>query len=118
MAFTRRALLGTTFGTVALLAGCSDDTVSADTKIVDVRTPAEFATGHLEGATNIDIEANDFATKIATLDKNASYLVYCRSGNRSAQAKSKMSAAGFTHVTDGGAMEAAATQTGKKIVKG
>lgn len=86
--------------------------------MVDVRTPAEFAAGHLEGATNIDIEANDFAMKIAKLDKNASYLVYCRSGNRSAQAKSKMSATGFTHVTDGGAMEAAATKTGKKIVKG
>ena len=118
MALTRRALLGTTLGAAALLAGCSEEAVSPDTKIVDVRTPAEFAAGHLEGATNIDVEANDFATKIAKLDKNASHLVYCRSGNRSAQAKSKMSASGFAHVTDGGAMEAAATKTGKKIVKG
>jgi len=40
------------------------------TIVLDVRTPAEFASGHLPQAQNIDIEASDFATRIAALDKN------------------------------------------------
>ena len=51
-------------------------------------------------AQNIDIEGADFATRIAALDKNATYAVYCRSGNRSGTALEQMSAAGFTHVYD------------------
>jgi len=49
---------------------------------------------------NIDVEASDFATKIAALDKNATYAVYCRSGNRSGTALEQMAAVGFTHVYD------------------
>lgn len=70
------------------------------TIVLDVRTPAEFGEGHLPEAQNIDIEAADFATKIAALDENATYAVYCRSGNRSGTALQEMSAAGFTHVYD------------------
>lgn len=72
--------------------------------VIDVRTPAEFAAGHVAGAQNIDVEAADFGTKIAALDKTAPYLVYCRSGRRSAIAASQMAAAGFTDVVDGGGM--------------
>ena len=70
------------------------------TIVLDVRTPAEYASGHLAQAQNIDIEASDFATQIAALDKNATYAVYCRSGNRSGTALEQMSAAGFNHVYD------------------
>ncbi len=70
------------------------------TIVLDVRTMAEFSEGHLPEARNIDIEAADFATKIAALDKNATYAVYCRSGSRSGTALQEMSAAGFTHVYD------------------
>jgi rhodanese-related sulfurtransferase len=70
------------------------------TIVLDVRTPAEYASGHLAKAQNIDIEAADFATKIAALDKNATYAVYCHSGNRSGVALEQMTAAGFTHVYD------------------
>src|SRR5665647_3027754 len=70
------------------------------TIVLDVRTPAEFASGHLPQAQNIDIEASDFATRIAALDKNATYAVYCHSGNRSGAAMEQMAAAGFTHVYD------------------
>jgi len=70
------------------------------TIVLDVRTPAEFAEGHLPQAKNIDLESADFATQIASLDKNATYAVYCRSGNRSGSALEQMSAAGFTHVYD------------------
>jgi phage shock protein E len=70
------------------------------TIVLDVRTPAEYAGGHLAQAQNIDIEASKFASKIAALNKNATYAVYCRSGNRSGTALEQMTAAGFTHVFD------------------
>ena len=70
------------------------------TIVLDVRTPAEFASGHLPQAQMIDFEAADFATRIATLDKKATYAVYCRSGNRSNAAMEQMAAAGFAHVYD------------------
>lgn len=70
------------------------------TIVLDVRTPAEYASGHLPKAQNIDIEAADFATKITTLDKNTTYAVYCRSGNRSGVAMEQMAGAGFTHLYD------------------
>ena len=74
--------------------------------VIDVRTPAEFAAGHLAGAQNIDVEAGDFATRIASLDKGAAYLVYCRSGRRSAIAAQQMAAAGFKDIVDGGGLDA------------
>jgi rhodanese-related sulfurtransferase len=70
------------------------------TIVLDVRTPAEYASGHLPAAKNIDIEGSGFAAGIAALDKNGAYAVYCRSGNRSGTALEQMSAAGFTHVYD------------------
>lgn len=68
------------------------------TIVLDVRTPAEYSSGHLPRARNIDIEGADFANQIAALDKNATYAVYCRSGNRSGTALQEMTAAGFSHV--------------------
>jgi rhodanese-related sulfurtransferase len=68
--------------------------------IVDVRTPEEFAQGHIEDAVNIDVEGASFASTIADLDPGVTYLVYCRTGNRSAAAVSQMRAAGLTDVTD------------------
>lgn len=69
-------------------------------KIVDVRTPAEFASGHIEGAVNIDVESPDFAAKVAQLDPAATYAVYCRSGNRSQTAVAIMSDAGIKNITE------------------
>ncbi len=69
------------------------------TVLLDVRTPAEFAQGHLPGAVNIDV-AGDFSGAIATLDRSRPYAVYCHSGNRSAAAVQAMSASGFTDVYD------------------
>ena len=66
--------------------------------IVDVRTPEEFAAGHLQGAVNLDVSAATFDSQISALDKNVAYAVYCRSGNRSTIAVGKMSDAGFTNL--------------------
>lgn len=68
--------------------------------VLDVRTPAEFAEGHLPNAINMDVESPNFTSEITTLDKNATYAVYCRSANRSKVAMEQMSAAGFTNVQD------------------
>lgn len=67
-----------------------------DAVIIDVRTPAEFAGGKLPGAKNIDIFSKDFANQIDKLDRDKTYLLYCRSGNRSGQACNIMAGRGFT----------------------
>lgn len=67
-------------------------------QVIDVRTPAEFASGHLAGATNIDIEASDFDARVGQLSRSGSYALYCRSGNRSGQALARMTSAGFSTV--------------------
>ncbi|MGA0962938.1 MAG: rhodanese-like domain-containing protein, partial [Ilumatobacteraceae bacterium] len=93
------------------------DTASAATflaenspTIIDVRTQEEFAAGYIAGATLIDISSPVFADAISALDRSATYFVYCRSGNRSATATSKMIELGFTSVfeLDGGIVSWAA----------
>ncbi len=66
--------------------------------VVDVRTPEEYATGHLANAINVNVNGVDFDDRIGALDRGASYAVYCRSGNRSRSALDRMLAAGFTDV--------------------
>ena len=66
--------------------------------LLDVRTPSEFAAGHIDGAMNIDFENSSFASEIKKLDKAAPYFVYCRSGNRSGQAISIMKKEGIGNI--------------------
>lgn len=68
--------------------------------LLDVRTAEEFAAGHLPKATNIDMQGADFADRLATLDKAASYALYCRTGHRSGIAAEQMRTLGFTTVVD------------------
>ncbi len=65
--------------------------------VVDVRSPAEFAEGHLPGAVNINVEDPGFPDAVAALDANANFAVYCRSGNRSRAAMEYMTQAGVMH---------------------
>jgi rhodanese-related sulfurtransferase len=60
--------------------------------VLDVRTPAEFNAGYIPGAKLIDYRAPDFDQKIAQLDRSKTYLVYCRTGNRSSHACGKLDA--------------------------
>lgn len=78
----------------------ADLTDQSSVVVLDVRTPGEFAQGHLPDAINMDVESASFGSQIATLDTGATYAVYCRSGNRSKTAMDQMKAAGFTNVTD------------------
>jgi phage shock protein E len=70
--------------------------------VIDVRTPEEFAAGHLDGAVNLDLEGGQFSKLIDQLPKNEAYLVYCHTGRRSALAAETMVKAGFTNVRDMG----------------
>lgn len=71
-----------------------------DLVVLDVRTPEEFADGHLADATMLDFYADDFADRLAELDPEVPYLIYCRSGNRSGQTRALMEDLGFTDVAD------------------
>ncbi|WP_130179273.1 rhodanese-like domain-containing protein [Cryobacterium sp. SO1] len=84
--------------------------------IIDVRTPAEYAEGHLDGAMNIDVQAADFTDRIAALPTDAEYIVYCRTGSRAEAALAQMTALGFTDVTNAGSLADASASTGIAVV--
>jgi len=78
----------------------ADQMKASNTVVLDVRTRGEFAGGYIKGAKNIDVNDGAFTKKIAGLDKSKNYLVYCRSGMRSASACNYMSDNGFENVTN------------------
>jgi rhodanese-related sulfurtransferase len=67
-------------------------------QLIDVRTPEEFATGHIAGAVNMDYNSDDFEAQIAKLDKSQPVFVYCLSGGRSGSAAALMQELGFAKV--------------------
>jgi len=106
---------------VALGAGACAPTaepagLAEGTIVIDVRTPAEFASGHLEGALNIDIQSPDFFATVSQLDPSADYFIYCRSGNRSGQAIAQMTNLGFTSMENGGSVQEATARSGIPVV--
>ena len=102
------------------LAGCATEKVDMATvaAVIDVRTPGEFTSGHLEGALNFDIQGMTFMEEIATLDPDATYLVYCRSGSRAAAAVDTMKSIGIDNVTNLGSVNDALSATGLALVTG
>lgn len=68
--------------------------------LLDVRTPGEYAEGHIAGARLVDWKDSTFAEKVAALDRTKSYVIYCRSGSRSRLARKAMIEMGFTDVRD------------------
>lgn len=73
-------------------------------QVIDVRTPGEYAEGHLKNAVNIDFKADNFDASLGKLDKSKPVFVYCLSGHRSSGAAAKMQELGFSEVytLDGG----------------
>jgi len=124
----RTAVAAAMLAATVLLGGCSGATVSAtsgptaaaapaagsslsptdfaaaaklpDTVLLDVRTPSEFAGGHIAGAVNLDLQSPAFPETVATLDPTKNYAVYCHSGNRSKAAMTAMGQAGLSHLFD------------------
>lgn len=66
--------------------------------ILDIRTPGEFAEGHIEGAININFRADNFTSEMDKLDKNKTYFMYCRTGNRSYDAVNIMARLNFRSI--------------------
>ena len=71
---------------------------STNAVLLDVRTPKEFASGHIPGATNLDLFASDFDARIRQLDKTKTYVVHCAAGGRSSQAAVKLRDTGVTNL--------------------
>ena len=66
--------------------------------LIDVRTPVEYQEGNIQGSLLIDYKDDSFKSEINQLDKNATYLIYCRSGGRSSKATDYMISQGFQDV--------------------
>lgn len=92
---------------------CATDSV----QVLDVRTPEEYAEGHLVNAINIDVTAEGFIQKATTkLDSNKTIAVYCRSGKRSALAAKQLSEKGYKVINlDGGIL--AWIQESKPVIR-
>jgi rhodanese-related sulfurtransferase len=88
--------------------------VAGGAVVLDVRTAEEYAAGHLRQARNLSV-ADDFRTAVAALSRAGSYVVYCHSGNRSAQAAAVMKELGFTDVADAGGLDALAAAGGDVV---
>lgn len=78
--------------------------VQAGAILLDVRTPGEFAGGALPGARNVPVQ--ELQARLGELDRAATYVVYCRSGARSASAAGALRGAGFGQVHDLGSISA------------
>jgi len=102
---------------VLALLFCSFTTIAAQTKVevnskqvnsmlqkdkkwivLDVRSAEEFNSGHIKGALNIDIRQPDAFSKIDKLNKNAKYIVHCRTNHRSGMAVEHMMQSGFKNI--------------------
>ena len=78
----------------------------SDYIILDVRTPAEYESGHIPNAVNVPNETIGQSEIDELPDKDQLILVYCRSGNRSKQASSKLAALGYTNIVEFGGINA------------
>lgn len=81
--------------------------VTENPQLLDVRTPEEFGSEHIENAVNVNWNGDDFSSKAAKYDKSKPIFVYCKVGGRSSQAASKLAELGFKEVynLDGGIMK-------------
>jgi len=114
------ALIGLAGTTVACsstdTAAAASVVPAANMVLIDVRTPAEFAQGHLEGAINMPVELPTFPDQVAQLDPDVEYLVYCRTGRRADIALEYMATIGLSGQNLGSVDEASAA-TGVPVVR-
>ena len=94
--------------------------LKADPKIVviDIRTPEEFAAGHLAKAKNVNFSAETFKAELAKLDKETTYLMHCRSGGRSTASLPVWKELGFKRVIHLNTGILGAEKAGIKLIKG
>lgn len=86
-------------------------------QVIDVRTPTEYKSGHINGAVNLHVYDQDFTNRLDTLDKSKTVYVYCKAGGRSAEAVETLKAKGFVHIVElDGGMDAW-NEAGKPVKK-
>lgn len=102
-------LLATLFGQKKPVSINADNII-----VIDVRTEEEYQESHVKDSENIDILNPDFKTKISKLDKDKTYKVYCRSGNRSGQAEQLMKSLGFKDVENIGSLNQASRKLNRE----
>jgi phage shock protein E len=90
----------TDHASISLISPADLNSVNKDILLIDVRTPEEFASGHLENAVNMNYFDSDFDAQLKTLDKNKVVYLYCKSGRRSANAAEKLENMGFVKIYD------------------
>ena len=88
--------------------------INADV-VIDVRTPDEWSSGHLENAMNV--EWQDILNITNSVTKDEKIYLYCRSGNRSGRATQILIDAGYSNVTNAGSLEQASNLLNLKVVK-
>lgn len=92
---------------VALYAIALRAEVPADAVWIDVRSSAEFASGHLEGAHHIPWDSIETGVAALKLDRDRPIYLYCAAGGRAEQARQRLAAQGYTAVTNAGGLEQA-----------
>ncbi len=85
---------------ISLISPAELNKVNKDILLIDVRTPEEYASGHLENSVNIDYKADNFKELVAELDTNQDVYVYCKVGGRSNSAAKMMKKMGFKKIYD------------------
>jgi rhodanese-related sulfurtransferase len=91
------------FASLFAIASCNAQQATPDyskSKLIDVRTPEEFAEGSVVGAINIPVD--DIESRLSEINTNDQIVVFCRSGSRSARATSILQKHGYKHVINGG----------------
>jgi len=102
-----------------ILTGCQSEplTLPASYTLLDVRTPDEYAAGHLQGSVLIPHTSIREKIGAAVPDKQAQILVYCRSGHRSSIAYQTLTALGYKNVVNLGSFRAAGQKTQLPVVR-
>lgn len=98
---------------VTLTANAADVSINGvkQAAVVDVRTPEEFAAGHIDGAVNIPLDQiQNGSAHLESFKKDSPILLYCRSGRRSGMAKELLEQQGYSKLTNGGGVSSLAKQ--------
>lgn len=89
---------------------------TTDIVIIDVRSPAEYAGGHVDGAVNLPLDRFVDGYPQLLADKSTPAVIYCASGARSGQAVQYLMAQGYSGVVNGVSAPAVAQRLGKTLV--
>lgn len=102
---------------LAAVSGASSDALPENAILIDVRSPDEFKSGHIEGAVSLPLESITNAIEQVANDKSIPVVVYCRSGARSTIARARLLQMGYSQVINGGSLHALSPRLKRKICR-